>query len=69
MLGRLDAQGEVIQQALASVHFAVARLRATAPVPFAASVRDIKETVARINRQTRAVEEAVTEVMTLRGGQ
>ncbi len=68
MLARLDAQQEIIHQALASIHFALARLQ-VAPAPLAMpSIAEIHQTVARINSQTRAVEEAVAEVMALRAG-
>jgi hypothetical protein len=65
MLGRLEAQGEVIHQALSAVHFAVARLR-VAPLALTPAVSEIKETVSRINNQTQAMEQAVAEVVALR---
>lgn len=69
MLERLDAQQEVIHQALATVHSALVRLQAASLTLAAVSVSDITETVHRIDAQTRAVEQAVEEVMTLRVGQ
>ena len=63
---RLDAQGEVVHQALATVHFALVRLRA-APASLAAPhLADIRQTVARIESQTRAIEAAAEEVRALR---
>lgn len=66
---RLDAQQEVVCQTLASVQTALARMRvAPSPAADAAHVQEVSETVSRINAQTRAVEQAVQEVMSLRGG-
>lgn len=68
---RLEAQEEIVCQTLASVQSALARLR-VAPSPAAAGatpVREVTETVARINAQTRAVEMAVQELVGWRGGE
>lgn len=67
ILERLDAQEEVVHQALAAVESALTRLQAASATRTAFRVTDIQETVRRIDTQTRAVEQAVEEVMTLRG--
>jgi len=65
-LERVEAQREVILQALATVQSSVARLQA-APQPLRApSVEQIHACVAEVAGQTRAVEEAVQEVLALR---
>jgi hypothetical protein len=66
MLTRLDAQQEIIHQALASIHFALARLQVAPATLAMPDITEIHQTVARINNQTRAMEEAVAEVMALR---
>lgn len=67
MLRRLEAQQEMIHQALASVHLALARLQAAVlGAPVALGIADIRDTVTRVNNQTQAVEQAVAEVMALR---
>jgi hypothetical protein len=63
---RLDAQGEVIHQALAAIHFSLARLRAAPAALSAPNLADIRQTVARIENQTRAIEQAADEVRALR---
>ena len=63
---RLDAQGEVIHQALAAIHFSLARLRAAPAALSAPNLADIRQTVARIESQTRAIEQAADEVRALR---
>lgn len=65
---RIIAQQEVIYQTLTSVHAAFARQRTAPFVDVAAlpRVADISETVADIQRRTRAVEQAVEELAVLR---
>lgn len=66
LAARLDAQGEVIHQALAAIHFSLARLRAAPAALSAPNLADIRQTVARIESQTRAIEQAADEVRALR---
>lgn len=67
---RLAAQEEVIAQALASIHSTLIRSRlAFSNTPAAMdALHGVVETVARINAQTRAMEQAVAEVVALRAG-
>ena len=66
-LERLNAQQEAIAQTLATTLSAMARLQAAPDVRAEAAAHEIAETVAQMNRQTYAVEQAVEEVITLRG--
>jgi hypothetical protein len=65
---RLAAQGEVIAQALGSIHSALVRSRLACLDADAATdvLHGVVETVARTNAQTRAVEQAVAEMVALR---
>ena len=65
-LERLNAQQEAIVQTLATTLSAMARLQAAPDVRAEAAANEIAETVAQMNRQTYAVEQAVEEVITLR---
>ncbi|MCC2670052.1 MAG: hypothetical protein K0Q72_2523 [Armatimonadetes bacterium] len=62
-----EAQRELILQALASVHASLSRMATAGSVTVHADVADLQRTVTRVNDQTRAVEDAVNEVITLRG--
>ncbi len=67
-LERIEAQQGVILQALASVRASLARTRA-APTPAAAPLAaELQRSIAGVSAQTKAVEEAVKEVLTLRAG-
>ena len=65
-LERLDAQAEMIRQTLLSLRESLARLRAAGPLA-SPDVEDIKRSVEGITAQTRSVEQAVEEVLQLRG--
>ena len=67
-LERLNAQQEAIVQTLATTLSAMARLQAAPDVRAEAAANEIAETVAQMNRQTYAVEQAVEEVVALRAG-
>ena len=67
-LERLNAQQEAIVQTLATTLSAMARLQAAPDVRAEAAANEIAETVAQMNRQTYAMEQAVEEVITLRAG-
>ncbi len=67
-LERLNAQQEAIAQTLATTLSAMGRLQAAPDVRAEAAAHEIAETVAQMNRQTYAVEQAVEEVITLRAG-
>ena len=66
-LERLDAQAEMIRQTLLSLRESLARLRAAAGPLASPDVEDIKRSVEGITAQTRSVEQAVEEVLQLRG--
>lgn len=62
-----QAQQELILQALASVHASLSRLTVADSVGAQVGVEELQRTISQVNRQTRAVEEAVNEVISLRG--
>jgi hypothetical protein len=62
-----QAQQELILQALASVHASLSRLAVADSVGAQVGVEELQRTISQVNRQTRAVEEAVNEVVSLRG--
>jgi hypothetical protein len=62
-----EAQQELIIQALSSVHASLSRMAVADPVTVQADVGELQRTVTQVNRQTRAVEDAVHEVLTLGG--
>lgn len=66
-MARLDAQQMVVQQTIASVRSALARMQA-APSLLSPGVENVADAVGQINLQTLAVEEAVQEVATLSAG-
>jgi hypothetical protein len=64
-LERVSAQLEVIEQTLASVQGALARLK-VAPAPISSpQLEDLRVNISQVTGQSRAVEEAVQEVMSL----
>jgi hypothetical protein len=67
-LARIEAQRELISQTFASVQSALAGVQATSGAPAATGVERLGRTVLQINQQTRALEEAVQEVIALPQG-
>ena len=65
-LERLKAQQEALTQTISTAQSALARLQIAPQLRPEAAAQEISETVAQMNRQTYAVEQAVQEVMTLR---
>jgi hypothetical protein len=65
-LERLNVQQEAILHTLASAQSALARMQITSEPQVALAAEEIAETVAQMNQQTYAVEQAVQEVITLR---
>lgn len=63
MIGRLDAQQEMICQALLLARTALAREQVTPVALHLPDVAGLRETVRQVTSQTRAVEEAVAEVI------
>ncbi len=66
-LERLNAQQEAILHTLASALSAMARLQILSNPQTEVAAQEIAQTVASMSQQTRAVEQAVEEVMSLRG--
>jgi hypothetical protein len=64
-LVRIDAQRELISHAFAAVQSSLAGSLVSSTAPGAVIVEDLQHSVRQINQQTRAVEQAVQEVMTL----
>jgi hypothetical protein len=64
---KAEAQQELILQTLASVQGSLARTATASTEPAAAEVDALQQSVTQMNHQARAVEEAVAEVMALRG--
>lgn len=64
---RLDDQCEVIEQTLLSVQASVSRLQVAPTALTAPDVEEVKRVVGEITHQTRAVEDAVQQVMAIRG--
>lgn len=62
---RINAQQEAIVQTLASALSALARMQLTPETHTPIAAQEIAETVAQLNLQTNAVEQAVQEVITL----
>lgn len=62
-----EAQQELILQAMASVQASLSRMLVADSVKVQADVGELQRTVSQVNLQTRAVEDAVQEVITLRG--
>lgn len=63
---RLDAEREMVHQALASIQLSLTRLRAAPAALVAPNFADIRQTVARIESQTRSIEQAADELRALR---
>ena len=68
-LERLDAQQEKIIQTLASVQSSLARIESAPSALDTSGVELVKESLTVLTRQTKAVEDAVQEVMTVTAGQ
>ncbi len=66
-LERLNAQQEAIVHTLSSALSAMARLQILSDPQTEVAAQEIAQTVASMSRQTRSVEQAVEEVMSLRG--
>jgi len=62
-----EAQQELILQALASVQASLSRMAAAESSSVRSDVDQLQRAVSRVNLETRAVEDAVNEVITLRG--
>lgn len=62
-----EAQQELIMQAVASVRASLSRVALADSVTAQADVGELQRTVLQVNQRTRAVEEAVDELLTLRG--
>ncbi len=67
-LERVEAQQEVIQQTLASVQSSLARMKVAPGVVIAPDIAEIQSSILEVTGQTRAVEQAVQEVMSIRSG-
>jgi hypothetical protein len=65
-LERVEAQQEVIQQTLASVQSSLARMKVAPDALAAPDLSVIQSSISEVTGQTRAVEEAVQEVMSIR---
>jgi hypothetical protein len=65
-LGRIEAQQEVIYQTLASTHGALTRMDASPTAVADPQFDRVRQSAVQIRSQTRAIEEAVQEVMALR---
>jgi hypothetical protein len=65
-LERINAQQEAILHTLASAQSALARMQIVSEPQMALAAEEIAATVAQMNQQTYAVEQAVEEVITLR---
>jgi hypothetical protein len=66
-LERLNAQQEAIVHTLSSALSAMARLQILSDPQTEVAAQEIAQTVASMSQQTRSVEQAVEEVMSLRG--
>jgi hypothetical protein len=67
-LERVDAQQEVILHTLASVQSSLARMKVAPDALTAPDIAVIQSSISEVTGQTRAVEQAVQEVMSIRGG-
>ena len=67
-LERVEAQQEVIQQTLASVQSSLARMKVAPDALTAPDIAVIQSSISEVTGQTRAVEQAVQEVMSIRSG-
>ena len=67
-LERVEAQQEVILQTLASVQSSLARMKVAPAALTAPDIAVIQSSISEVTGQTRAVEQAVQEVMSIRSG-
>ncbi len=67
-LERIEAQQEVIQQTFASVQSTLARMKVAPTEIRIPDLEEIRRSVVQVRDQTRAVEEAVQEVMSVTAG-
>ena len=67
-LERVEAQQEVIRQTLASVQSSLARMKVAPDALTAPDIAVIQSSISEVTGQTRAVEQAVQEVMSIRSG-
>jgi hypothetical protein len=67
-MARLEAQQEVVYQTLAAVEHSLRRLPASPTGPPSHQIEEIRRSAVEVTTQTRAVEEAVQEVLTLSAG-
>ena len=65
-LERVEAQQEVIRQTLASVQSSLARMKVAPDALIAPDIAVIQSSISEVTGQTRAVEQAVQEVMSIR---
>ena len=65
-LERVEAQQEVIRQTLASVQSSLARMKVAPDALVAPDIAVIQSSISEVSGQTRAVEQAVQEVMSIR---
>jgi hypothetical protein len=66
LIERLDAQREVVIQTMLSVQSSVSRLQIAPSALTAPDVADVRRVIGEVNVQTKAVEDAVQQVMALR---
>jgi len=64
-LERVEAQQEVIRQTLASVQSSLARMKVAPDALTAPDIAEIQSSISEVTGQTRAVEQAVQEVMAI----
>lgn len=67
-LERVEAQQEVILQTLAAVQSSLARMKVAPDALTAPDIAVIQSSISEVTGQTRAVEQAVQEVMSIRNG-
>lgn len=67
-LERVEAQQEVIRQTLASVQSSLARMKVAPDALTAPDIAVIQSSISEVTGQTRAVEQAVQEVVSIRSG-
>lgn len=67
LVERMDAQREMMEQTLLSVQSSVSRLQVAPEALAAPDVAEVKRVVSQVTGQTKAVEEAVQEVMSVSG--
>jgi hypothetical protein len=67
LIERMDAQREVIEQTMLSVQSSVSRLLVAPAAVAAPDVEEVKRVVSEVTAQTKAVEDAVQQVIALQG--